>query len=238
MVNVTHSTPRYRTSGLLLGAALVLGAAGCSSSTDVARTPAGQLDTLAPTTPAPGTDSTASAPVETTGPLPAPPTATDPSSAVTPTGTSAGPAPCTTASLRVSLGSGGGGGAAGSVYSALVFVNTGSAPCTLNGHPGLSYVAGSDGHQVGASAKRGTGSPLTRVVLAPGKQAHATVRAVQAGVYPQAKCQPVPVRGYRVYPPDQKASVFLDFTGSAKACSSMSTPQLTVDTVQPGAPTQ
>src|SRR3954447_7343568 len=72
---------------------------------------------------------------------------------------------CLSSHLRVKLKPGGSG--AGQIYSQIVFTNTGKRLCTLAGHPGVSYVAGEDGHQVGRSAERATGTIHT-VRLPPG----------------------------------------------------------------------
>ena len=84
---------------------------------------------------------------------------TGPSSAVAPSAvrtsaaapTSAGGVPnCGTAELRGSLGAA--EGAAGSTIVPLVLTNVGTRTCELRGFPGVSYVAGDDGHQVGPAA--------------------------------------------------------------------------------------
>ncbi len=152
--------------------------------------------------------------------------------------TASGPQPCRTQDLTITEG-GGSGGAAGSVYTAVRFVNKGAAACTLSGHPGVSFVGGADGHQVGAAADRGSEEPIGRVVLKPGGQAHATLRITQQGVYSDADCGPEPARGLRVYPPDQTASAFVAFTGGGQvACSKTSVSLLTVEPVTPGPPTR
>ena len=43
-------------------------------------------------------------------------------------------------------------GAAGSTYAPLVLTNAGTRTCEVRGFPGVSYVAGADGHQVGPAA--------------------------------------------------------------------------------------
>ncbi|WP_285591965.1 DUF4232 domain-containing protein [Actinomycetospora sp. NBRC 106378] len=122
------------------------------------------------------------------------------------------PPRCTTASLAVTLGAA--EGAAGSSYQPLVFTNTGSAVCTLQGFPGVSHVAGDDGHQVGPMAAE-TGEPGSPVALAPGDSAHATVRTADA--FGPGRCDPTAVRGLRVYPPGESTAAFVPRSGTSCA---------------------
>ncbi|RYZ32592.1 MAG: DUF4232 domain-containing protein [Propionibacteriaceae bacterium] len=123
-----------------------------------------------------------------------------------PTGTGSGPSPCTTADLSVRLGSGAGAGMNQQRVS-LEFTDTGAVTCTLDGHPGVSFVTGADGHQVGAPAVRSGTS--ARIVLRPGQVAHADLDVVDAAAFDPGACGPTPVTGLRVYPPDETASVFV-----------------------------
>ena len=96
--------------------------------------------------------------------------------------------------------------------------NTGRAACTLYGYPGVSWVAGSDGHQVGNAAVRQDDVPGSKeelVTLAPGATASAPLDFVQAAVVSKAECKPVPVKGLRVYPPGEKAALFLPLATTA-----------------------
>jgi hypothetical protein len=93
----------------------------------------------------------------------------------------------------------------------LDLLNTASAACSLYGYPGVSFVAGADGHQVGAPAKRATGSAVSLVVVAPGRAARAMLRAVDAGDY-GSSCRITPVLGFRVYPPDNTQALFVPYT--------------------------
>jgi Protein of unknown function (DUF4232) len=182
-----------------------------------------------------GTSSTPAAPpvtVTVTAPAPeqsAAPPASAPESAaasVQPGGTPR----CTTAELRATLGAG--DGAAGSVYRPLLFTNTGARTCALRGFPGVSYVGGDDGHQVGPAAQE-VGDRGGAVTLRPGGQAAATVQFVQVANFDPAVCRPTPVRGLRVYPPGDTASLFVAADGTGCAGTPPG-PQLTVRTM--GAP--
>ncbi len=122
-----------------------------------------------------------------------------------------GPPACPTSQLAVTLGPA--NGAAGSVYFPLNFRNQGSTTCTLNGYPGVSFVTGATGTQVGSPATRvavnGSATSPQLVTLAPGKSANAALREVNVANYPAATCTPTPVLGLRVYPPGETAAAFV-----------------------------
>ncbi|GAA1213614.1 DUF4232 domain-containing protein [Prauserella alba] len=137
---------------------------------------------------------------------------------------------CLAADLELSLGRG--QGTAGTHYRPLRFTNVSDSPCVIHGFPGVSYVAGDDGHQVGAAAHR-TGNKGAPVTLQPGRTAHADVGFVQVRNYDPAECKPTPVRGLRVYPPHETNSMFVKAPGTG--CAEFpGGQQLTVATVQPG----
>jgi hypothetical protein len=126
-------------------------------------------------------------------------------------------------------------------HTGLQLKNTGSAPCALYGYPGVSWVAGTDGHQVGAAAARqanSTGSPEKTVTLAPGALASAPFDIVDAAVFSPSACKPVPVRGLRVYPPGEKAALFLSMptpAGGYGECSGTTpSPGLSIGYLQAG----
>ncbi len=138
---------------------------------------------------------------------------------------------CTSAELSLSLGEG--GGAAGTVYRPLRFTNAGDFPCVLQGFPGVSYVAGDDGHQVGKPAEH-TGGEGPALTLYPGDVAHADVGFVQVRNYDAQACSPTEVRGLRVYPPQETASKFVEVPGTGCARSELHGNQLTVSTIEEG----
>jgi hypothetical protein len=143
----------------------------------------------------------------------------------------AGDAECKVADLSLRLG--GGDSAAGTTYRALVFTNKGTRTCTMQGFPGVSYVAGDDGHQVGPAAFRdGAKGPV--VTLAPGASSFVDIGFVQVGNYDPNVCKPTEVRGLRVYPPHDYDSLFLANPGTGCAGTPPGN-QLTVDTVKTGA---
>src|SRR5262245_34247250 len=108
-------------------------------------------------------------------PSPGAPCATSAAPSSPTSGTVARPRPggvpnCGTGERRGSLGAA--EGAAGSVYVPLVLTNGGSRTCELRGFPGVSYVTGDDGHQVGPAAAM-SGERGGEVVLKPGAAAAA-----------------------------------------------------------------
>jgi len=144
--------------------------------------------------------------------------------------TSAGGVPnCGTDELRGSLGPA--EGAAGSVYVPLVLTNVGGRTCELRGFPGVSYVAGADGHQVGPAAAM-SGPRGGEVVLRPGAAATAQLQLVNVANFDAGTCRPTPVRGLRVYPPGDTASLFVERAGIGCAGAPPGD-QLSVQTLTP-----
>jgi hypothetical protein len=151
-----------------------------------------------------------------------------------------GTAVCTSADLQVSLGGGAGSGMSQD-RTGVQFLNVGPSACTLYGYPGLSWVAGAGGRQVGAAAVReldASGDAETTVTLAPGALASAPLDIVDAAAIPQSQCQPVPVSGLRVYPPGEQTALFIALpsgNGGYGECSLVTEqPTLIVGYVQPG----
>lgn len=109
------------------------------------------------------------------------------------------------------------GAAAGSRYYYLTFTNASSGTCSIQAFPGVSYVAGDNGHQVGQAAIRdgAAGPPVT---LQAGQSAAAQLQEVVVANFPASLCGPAPVRGLRVYPPDETHSVYVPQAG-VSACS-------------------
>ena len=121
---------------------------------------------------------------------------------------------CHTADLSLSIG--GGDGAAGSTITNLVFTNRSGRRCTIYGYPGVSWVSGDSGTQINDPFAR-DGNILKAITLAPGGQAHSSLATHDVGLYSASACKPVQVRGLRVYPPDEKAAVFV--SAPQTACS-------------------
>jgi len=135
----------------------------------------------------------------------------------------AGPALCKAANLTGSLDATG-GGAAGSVYMKLILTNSGAEPCLLKGFAGVSLTANATGEPIGAAAGRDESTPVADVLLAPGKAGSATLRYTQAGNY--QGCTRTPAAGFRVYPPEDTASLFV--AAPKDACSEAGIKLLTI----------
>jgi hypothetical protein len=151
----------------------------------------------------------------------------------------AGPPPCATSALRASMPAIGNAASGHSGYP-VNLTNDSSASCTLNGYPGVSFVTGAGGTQIGAAAARATTSylftaqPPQAITLAPGQTAHADLQLVTAGNFSPSQCGLVTAHWVRVYPPNQTAPLYVNFT--AQTCSKALN-LLTVSPVQPvGAP--
>jgi hypothetical protein len=200
--------------GLLVGAGLVTAVllTACQGSSSAGSSPSSL--NITSTTPAPSSTTTL-APSTTT--------------AAQPGGSGSGE--CKAASLKLSIGSG--DAAAGHFYVPIVFTNTGSSSCTMRGWPGVSYVTGDSGTQVGAPAKR-TGSIGSSITLAPNAIASSVVTVTDVAVFDASSCNPTSVRGFRVYAPDDTASIFVARGGTGCAGNPPS-PQLQVETVKAGA---
>jgi len=162
-------------------------------------------------------------------PSPASPSPSPSPSSASPITTAPGaPALCKAATLSAATDASG-GGAAGSVYMKLNLTNTGTAPCLLRGFPGVSLTANAEGEPIGAPATRDEANPVVDVLLAPGQTGTAVLRYTQAGNY--SDCTPVAAAGYRVYPPEDTASLFLP--QPVNACSNANIALLSVGAFQP-----
>jgi hypothetical protein len=140
-------------------------------------------------------------------------------------------AECKPANLKLSLS--GSDGAAGHFFQALRFTNVSKVACVIVGFPGVSYVTGDKGTQVGAPAQR-DGAKGAQITLHPGQVASAVISETDIGVFDPSECKPTTTRGLRVYPPDSTASMFIAQTGRGCAGNPPS-PQLRVQTIKPGA---
>lgn len=100
-------------------------------------------------------------------------------------------------------------GAAGSLYYGLEMTNISTRACTLRGYPRVSGVAPS-GRTLGRPAVRGSG-PIRTVTLLPRRSATSTVRIVEVGNYPRARCGPALAAGLRVAPPGETPSSLVPY---------------------------
>lgn len=179
---------------------LTLVLAGCAGASD----------------PEPSGSSSASRPPVSASPTPAPSATDEPGGGQD----DAGEPRCLAGDLTGSAESDEGGGAAGSFGLRLVLVNEGAETCSLQGWPGVSFVGGGDGSQLGTPATQDrTGQyPNETVVIEPGGSAYAPLMVTQALNYSNADCQPRDADGFRVYPPGNEDSLFIE-TADLVACT-------------------
>jgi Protein of unknown function (DUF4232) len=216
---MTRSARVARRTGfaaLLLGTA-VLAAACASSNGGTGAT-------------APSSSSAAATPSQAAS---SPPQAGGSSAPATP---STGTAACATANLKATVDTAAGGAAAGSTYYPVNLTDTGSSSCSLFGYPGVSWVTGPSGSQIGRPATRNPAVTPAAVVLAPGQTAHVTLQVVDALNYDKSTCQPVTAHWLKIFPPGQFTALYVKFsalTCSAKLPSKLGS-TLTVDAVKGG----
>ncbi|WP_460529135.1 DUF4232 domain-containing protein [Flindersiella endophytica] len=189
------------------GVAAAMLAGGCSRDGTVVPTEsAASPSTPVATSTAPGASSP---PTQATS---APPTKRSPAPRTTRPRSAA--KRCDIADLTVTLR--GEDGAAGTLYRGLVFTNTGRRTCTIQGFPGVSFVTGDDGHQVGQPGDwDGPTGPV--ITLTRGKAATATLAFPNVGNWDPDDCLPTDVRGLRVYPPHDTRAEFVPLETTACA---------------------
>ncbi|MHB8290423.1 MAG: DUF4232 domain-containing protein [Acidimicrobiales bacterium] len=100
-------------------------------------------------------------------------------------------------------------GAGGTDMLPLIFTNTGSVLCTLQGFPAPSAVI-TDGVQLGHLGARETITSTPLVSLEPGQTTHATHIYVSLNI---ACTSPTLALGLRNYPPNQTAALFVATAG-------------------------
>ena len=149
-----------------------------------------------------------------------------------PSASPSGPAPCPSSGLQVTLGQG--NGAAGSTYYPLDFSNNSGASCTLFGYPGVSFVTGIGGSQIGSAASRNPALPSELVTIPPGGVAHATLQVVNAENFAASACHMVTAHWLKVYPPNQTAPLYVSFTAHACSGKTKLVHILAVEAVRPG----
>ena len=176
-----------------------------------------------------------------TRPATAPPTASPsasvspsptPSASATPTATATSTpdaATCTVDELTLSLGQSDGG--AGSTVVPIIFANSGTRDCELEGFPGVSLVGDENGTQLGAAAAQDDSVPIEVFTLAPGDTVQALVTVTNAGNYDS--CGSETADGFRVYPPHSVDAVFVPTTAYAP-CTDESVELMRTTPVQAG----
>jgi hypothetical protein len=101
------------------------------------------------------------------------------------------------------------GSAAGTSYREIKFTMRRLGACVLKGFPGVSHVDRADA-QVGNPARR-NGPTGDLITLAYGGSASATVGFASPGNYDPEVCQPQPVWGIKVYPPDEFVPLYVGY---------------------------
>lgn len=157
------------------------------------------------TTPAPGSPAATSAPASST-----------PAQATT--------ASCLSTDLQPQLGSA--QGTAGTFYQVIVLTNTSAGPCSLYGFPGVSFVTGVGGTQIGAPATRMPGKTASTVTLAPGAKANLLLAIHDAGAYSPSACDQTSADWLRIYPPGDYGAVYVQYQAQACAKASLSIMQV------------
>jgi hypothetical protein len=177
-------------------------------------------------TPAPGT----AAPTRTVT-IQASASATTSAAAATTTSPAApsGPAGCLASALAAHLGIS--QGTAGTIYQVIVLTNTSSATCTLYGYPGVSFVTGVGGSQVGLPATKNPAVATALVTLAPGGDADVLLAVHDAGAMPE--CKITTVNWLRIYPPGDYGSIYVQY--NTQACANPTTSIMSVTPVRTGA---
>src|SRR6202042_1643758 len=110
-----------------------------------------------------------------------------------------------------------GGAADWPSYVALAFTNTSGHSCDMFGFPGVSFVTGNPGSQIGAAASRQEAIGPEKGRLASGAVAHAWLGVVDAGNFSPSACGQVTAHWLKVFPPDQFTALYTRFT--AQVCS-------------------
>jgi len=159
-------------------------------------------------------------------------TSTGRTSAGSASGSAASGGRCATAQLAGSIADGGGGASAGAQRVAIVLRNTGARACTLQGWPGVSFVGGGNGAQIGNAATLDRATPHPTLSIRPGGEVQAIVTVEAAGNWDSATCHPRVTDGFRVIPPGSRQSLFVGASGSLfESCASTSVHQLTTSAI-------
>ncbi len=216
MTPSAHAARRISAAAALLCTGALAAACGSTSSNNSAGSQ-------------PSTASTAASAASTPSSAPA---STVPA---TPPSTPSAPA-CSPADLSATVNTSPGGAAAGSTYYPLNFTNTSKSSCYLYGYPGVSFVTGPSGSQIGKPASRNPAVGPSTVILPPGGTAHVTIQVVNALNYSKSDCKPVTAHWLKVFPPGQFTALYVKFsalTCSAQLPAKLGSP-LSVDAVKGG----
>jgi len=145
--------------------------------------------------------------------------------------TPAGAPGCLASGLQAQLGPG--QGTAGTSYQVVQLINTSTSTCTLYGFPGVSFVTGIGGTQIGAPATRSPGKAKLLVTLHPGDKANLLLAVHDAGAIPPGQCDMKSVGWLRIYPPGDYGALYVQY--KTQACSKASKSIMEVGPVRAGA---
>jgi hypothetical protein len=145
------------------------------------------------------------------------------------TTTPAGPPGCLASGLHARLGVS--QGTAGTIYQVVELTNTSGGTCTLYGYPGVSFVTGQGGSQVGKPASKDKVTTPALVTLAPGRKANMLLAVHDAGAFPN--CNMTNVDWLKIYPPGDFGAVYVQY--STQACADPSLSIMSVTAVRSGA---
>lgn len=180
------------------------------------------------TTPAPGASPTHTVTVQATG-ASTPAAAAAATSSSTSSAPPAGPPGCLASGLQAQLGVS--QGTAGTIYQVVVLTNTSAATCTLFGYPGVSFVTGIGGSQIGKPATKNPVVPEALVTLAPGAKADLLLAIHDAGAI--QNCHITTANWLRIYPPGDYGSIYVQY--NTQACTNSSKSIMSVTPVRIGA---
>src|ERR1700677_4580789 len=209
-----RATPLAAAVAVTVSAGAFLAGCGAASSPDPAQ-PAGTVTVTASNS---GASPTApSGPTRSPVPSPSPAASTSSASPVSTVAPalpakpgSVGPAGCLTSALRATLGAA--QGTAGSAYQVIVLANISGKTCALYGYPGVSFVSGVGGSQIGKDAARDRTTAPKVVTLAPGQRGSFALRVVDTAALPAAGCDPVTANWLKVFPPENTAALYVSYT--------------------------
>lgn len=198
---------------------------GASTGTSTSASPTtGQTTAPSRSTPAATAPSTVGS---TSAPAPSRGSGTAAAPAPAGTGASAAGARCATSQLSGSVADGG-GSSAGATRVAIILRNTGAQSCTLQGWPGISFVGGGNGTQIGNAATLDRSTPHQTLTLRPSGEVQAVVTVRDAGDWDSATCHPRVTDGFRVIPPGSRQALFVPASGALfESCAAPAVHQLT-----------
>jgi len=160
-------------------------------------------------------------------PTPAPTPTPTPTESPTPTPTTPPVSgSCTTDTSTAELGEA--EGAAGSTIVPIVFTNTSTEACTLEGFPTVEFVGDGNGTQIGATATEDDTTTPALVTVEPGASAVSTLTITDAANADD--CEPTDVDGFRIIPPGSGDAFFIEIT-DYQACANTSVEILKVTAI-------